>query len=37
MVTYYKEPSLGVFKIKSKDKDLVEAFEKIRSSIKKQL
>jgi len=37
MVTYYKEASLGVFKIKSEDKDLVEAFEKIRSSIEKQL
>ena len=37
MVPYYKEHSLGTFKIESEDKEMIEAFENIRSSIEKQL
>ena len=36
MVPYYKEHSSGTFKIESKDKEIIEAFETIRSSIEKQ-
>lgn len=35
-VTYYKEHALGTFKIKSEDKEIIEAFEKIKTSIEKQ-
>ena len=37
MITYYKEHSFGKFKIESEDKELIEAFEKIRNSIEKKL
>ena len=36
-VPYYQEHSLGTFHIESEDKELIEAFENIRSSIEKQL
>jgi len=36
-VPYYKEHSLGTFHIESEDKELIKAFEEIRTSIEKQL
>ena len=36
-VPYYKEVSLGEFNINSRDKDIIDAFEKIRDSIEKQI
>jgi len=36
-VSYYSEMALGEFTIESEDKELLEAFNKIRKSIEKQL
>jgi hypothetical protein len=36
-VPYYKEVASGNFKIESEDRDIINAFEKIRGSIEKQL
>jgi len=36
-VPYYKELSLGEFTIETKDQELIEAFNKIRASIEKQI
>ena len=36
-VPYYKELSLGEFQINSKDREIIDAFKKIKCSIEKQL